>query len=115
MKASNSLFLQGFDCSQWLKHQLQYTHLAMQHLLGLIYFLPRYTYGKAVDGVAYIRFGIIDQQKTKTYLPGLEIQSPVCFTLTFCIAFSSWHSCAVYVQKLHYTTYNIHNIQYFRL
>ncbi|XP_062408093.1 complement C4-B-like isoform X2 [Sardina pilchardus] len=37
----------------------------------------RYTYGKAVDGVAYIRYGIIDQQKNRIYLPGLEIQTPI--------------------------------------
>ncbi|KAL2096581.1 hypothetical protein ACEWY4_008729 [Coilia grayii] len=34
----------------------------------------RYTYGKSVDGVAYIRFGIIDKQGNKIYLPGLENQ-----------------------------------------
>ncbi|KAG5269341.1 hypothetical protein AALO_G00200930 [Alosa alosa] len=37
----------------------------------------RYTYGKAVDGVAYIRFGIIDQKMNRIYLPGLEIQTPI--------------------------------------
>ncbi|KAJ8280122.1 hypothetical protein GJAV_G00050780 [Gymnothorax javanicus] len=34
----------------------------------------RYTYGKAVNGIAYTRFGIIDEQGNKTFLPGLEKQ-----------------------------------------
>ncbi|XP_076137812.1 complement C4-B-like [Alosa pseudoharengus] len=37
----------------------------------------RYTYGKAVDGVAYIRFGIIDQKMNRIYLPGLQIETPI--------------------------------------
>ncbi|KAM9323882.1 complement C4-B-like [Gastrophryne carolinensis] len=34
----------------------------------------RYVYGESVDGVAYVRVGIIDQQGTKTLLQGLEQQ-----------------------------------------
>ncbi|XP_062408094.1 complement C4-B-like [Sardina pilchardus] len=37
----------------------------------------RYTYGNAVDGVAYIRFGITDHKKNRIHLPGLEIQTPI--------------------------------------
>ncbi|KAG5269340.1 hypothetical protein AALO_G00200920 [Alosa alosa] len=37
----------------------------------------RYTYGKAVDGVAYIRFGIIDQKMNRIYLPGLQIETQI--------------------------------------
>ncbi|XP_012693394.2 complement C4-A [Clupea harengus] len=37
----------------------------------------RYTYGKDVDGVAYIRFGIIDQGGNRTYLTGLERQATI--------------------------------------
>ncbi|XP_067865769.1 complement C4-like [Heterodontus francisci] len=32
------------------------------------------TYGKAVEGMAYVRFGIIDEMKNNTYLRGLEQQ-----------------------------------------
>ncbi|XP_017346150.1 complement C4-A [Ictalurus punctatus] len=37
----------------------------------------RYTYGKSVSGVAYVRFGLIDSKGEKTYLPGTEIQLAV--------------------------------------
>ncbi|KAL1260978.1 hypothetical protein QQF64_008805 [Cirrhinus molitorella] len=37
----------------------------------------RYTYGKGVSGIAYIRFGLIDEEGTKTYLPGTEKQIDV--------------------------------------
>uniref|UniRef100_A0A8C1XJT0 Complement component 4 n=1 Tax=Cyprinus carpio TaxID=7962 RepID=A0A8C1XJT0_CYPCA len=34
----------------------------------------RYTYGKGVNGIAYIRFGLIDEKGNKIYLPGTEKQ-----------------------------------------
>lgn len=37
----------------------------------------RYTYGKGVNGIAYTRFGIIDEQGNKTFLPGLEKQTAI--------------------------------------
>ncbi|KAJ8256443.1 hypothetical protein COCON_G00185950 [Conger conger] len=37
----------------------------------------RYTYGKGVNGIAYARFGIIDEQGNKTFLPGLEKQTAI--------------------------------------
>ncbi|XP_064158216.1 complement C4-A [Anguilla rostrata] len=37
----------------------------------------RYTYGKGVNGIAYVRFGIIDEQGNKTFLPGLEKQTAI--------------------------------------
>ncbi|KTF74286.1 hypothetical protein cypCar_00043860, partial [Cyprinus carpio] len=37
----------------------------------------RYTYGKGVNGIAYIRFGLIDEKGNKIYLPGTEKQITV--------------------------------------
>ncbi|XP_066517057.1 complement C4-B [Hoplias malabaricus] len=37
----------------------------------------RYTYGKGVSGVAYVRFGLINEQGERTYLPGIEKQVTV--------------------------------------
>lgn len=37
----------------------------------------RYTYGKGVSGIAYIRFGLIDEKGNKIYLPGTEKQIAV--------------------------------------
>uniref|UniRef100_A0A673IY24 Complement C4-like n=1 Tax=Sinocyclocheilus rhinocerous TaxID=307959 RepID=A0A673IY24_9TELE len=37
----------------------------------------RYTYGKGVNGIAYIRFGLIDEKGNKIYLPGTEKQIAV--------------------------------------
>ncbi|KAB5550613.1 hypothetical protein PHYPO_G00055780 [Pangasianodon hypophthalmus] len=37
----------------------------------------RYTYGKSVSGVAYVRFGLIDSNGERTYLPGTEKQISV--------------------------------------
>ncbi|GAA6076401.1 complement C4, partial [Tachysurus ichikawai] len=37
----------------------------------------RYTYGKSVNGVAYVRFGLIDSEGEKTYLPSTEKQITV--------------------------------------
>ncbi|KAG7321636.1 hypothetical protein KOW79_014494 [Hemibagrus wyckioides] len=37
----------------------------------------RYTYGKSVNGVAYVRFGLIDSKGEKIYLPGTEKQIQV--------------------------------------
>ncbi|KAG9348450.1 hypothetical protein JZ751_002185 [Albula glossodonta] len=37
----------------------------------------RYTYGKGVNGIAYVRFGIIDDQGNKTFLLGLEKQTAI--------------------------------------
>ncbi|MGH0174901.1 UNVERIFIED_CONTAM: hypothetical protein FKN15_072669 [Acipenser sinensis] len=34
----------------------------------------KYTYGKGVNGVAYVRFGIIDEQGNTIFLPGIEQQ-----------------------------------------
>lgn len=34
----------------------------------------RYTYGKSVDGIAYVRFGLVDHEGERTYLPGIEKQ-----------------------------------------
>ncbi|XP_078073656.1 complement C4-like [Mustelus asterias] len=34
----------------------------------------RHTYGKAVEGMAYVRFGIIDQMNDRTFIRGLEQQ-----------------------------------------
>lgn len=43
----------------------------------LLIFLSRYTYGKGVNGVAYVRFGIIDEQGKTIFLPGIEQQISV--------------------------------------
>ncbi|XP_051534412.1 complement C4 [Myxocyprinus asiaticus] len=37
----------------------------------------RYTYGKGVNGIANIRFGLIDGKGKRTYLPGIEKQMAV--------------------------------------
>lgn len=37
----------------------------------------RYTYGKGVNGLAYIRFGLLDDKGNRTYLPGTEKQTEV--------------------------------------
>lgn len=37
----------------------------------------RYVYGKPVQGVAYVRFGILDERGKKTFLRGLENQTKV--------------------------------------
>ncbi|KAA0702158.1 Complement C4 [Triplophysa tibetana] len=37
----------------------------------------RYTYGKGVNGVAYVRFGLLDEKGNRTYLPGTEKQTEV--------------------------------------
>ncbi|XP_041089246.1 LOW QUALITY PROTEIN: complement C4-B-like [Polyodon spathula] len=34
----------------------------------------KYTYGKGINGVAYVRFGIIDEEGNRTFLPGIEQQ-----------------------------------------
>ncbi|XP_041068274.1 complement C4-B-like [Carcharodon carcharias] len=36
--------------------------------------LAEHTYGKAVEGMAYVRFGIIDEMNNNTYIRGLEQQ-----------------------------------------
>ncbi|KAI4872891.1 hypothetical protein NFI96_018588 [Prochilodus magdalenae] len=37
----------------------------------------RYTYGKGVSGIAYVRFGLVDRKGERTYLPGIEKQTAV--------------------------------------
>ncbi|XP_036392183.1 complement C4 [Megalops cyprinoides] len=37
----------------------------------------RYTYGKGVHGIAYVRFAVIDEQGNKTFLPGIEVQTAI--------------------------------------
>ncbi|KAL6471424.1 hypothetical protein MHYP_G00200740 [Metynnis hypsauchen] len=37
----------------------------------------RYTYGKGVNGIAYVRFGLTDSKGERTYLPGIEKQIAV--------------------------------------
>nr|XP_023681876.1 complement C4-A-like isoform X2 [Paramormyrops kingsleyae] len=37
----------------------------------------RYTYGKGLQGLAYIRFALVDEQGNRTYLPGLEMQNKI--------------------------------------
>ena len=37
----------------------------------------RYTYGKGVNGIAYVRFGLINQEGKRTHLPGLENKTSV--------------------------------------
>uniref|UniRef100_A0A4W5MXA3 Complement component 4 n=1 Tax=Hucho hucho TaxID=62062 RepID=A0A4W5MXA3_9TELE len=37
----------------------------------------RYTYGKGVNGIAYVRFGLIDGEGNRTHLPGLEIKTSI--------------------------------------
>ncbi|XP_036420920.1 complement C4-B [Colossoma macropomum] len=37
----------------------------------------RYTYGKGVNGIAYVRFGLTDSKGERTYLPGIEEQIAV--------------------------------------
>ncbi|NXN22881.1 CO4 protein, partial [Nycticryphes semicollaris] len=37
----------------------------------------KHSYGKGVQGVAYVRFGIIDENEKKIILPGLEQQLPI--------------------------------------
>lgn len=46
----------------------------------LVFF--RYTYGKGVDGIAYVRFGLIDEKGNKIYLTGTEQQIEV--SQSFC-------------------------------
>uniref|UniRef100_A0A8C9T182 Complement component 4 n=1 Tax=Scleropages formosus TaxID=113540 RepID=A0A8C9T182_SCLFO len=35
----------------------------------------RYTYGKGLNGIAYVRFALMDEHGSKTHLPGLEMQT----------------------------------------
>uniref|UniRef100_A0A8C9WRG5 Complement component 4 n=1 Tax=Scleropages formosus TaxID=113540 RepID=A0A8C9WRG5_SCLFO len=37
----------------------------------------RYTYGKGLNGIAYVRFALMDEHGSKTHLPGLEMQTAV--------------------------------------
>ncbi|XP_020358726.1 complement C4-B [Oncorhynchus kisutch] len=37
----------------------------------------RYTYGKGVNGIAYVRFGLIDREGNRTHLPGLENKTSI--------------------------------------
>ncbi|PKU40742.1 complement c4-like [Limosa lapponica baueri] len=37
----------------------------------------KHSYGKGVQGVVYVRFGIIDENEKKVFLPGLEQQLPI--------------------------------------
>ncbi|NXT00629.1 CO4 protein, partial [Jacana jacana] len=37
----------------------------------------KHSYGKGVQGMAYVRFGIIDETEKKVFLPGLEQQLPI--------------------------------------
>ncbi|XP_045069703.1 complement C4-like [Coregonus clupeaformis] len=37
----------------------------------------RYTYGKGVNGIAYVRFGLIDGEGNRTHLPGLENKTSI--------------------------------------
>ncbi|NXP06284.1 CO4 protein, partial [Thinocorus orbignyianus] len=37
----------------------------------------KHSYGKGVQGVVYVRFGIIDENEKKVFIPGLEQQLPI--------------------------------------
>ncbi|NXI92835.1 CO4 protein, partial [Psophia crepitans] len=37
----------------------------------------KHSYGKGIQGVAYVRFGVIDENEKKVFLPGLEQQLPI--------------------------------------
>lgn len=37
----------------------------------------RHSYGKEIQGAAYVRFGIIDENENKIFIPGLEQQLSV--------------------------------------
>ncbi|NXJ08958.1 CO4 protein, partial [Odontophorus gujanensis] len=37
----------------------------------------KHSYGKGIEGIAYVRFGIIDETENKVFLPGLEQQLPI--------------------------------------
>ncbi|XP_028817947.1 complement C4-A [Denticeps clupeoides] len=37
----------------------------------------RYTYGKGINGIAFVRFGVTDARGYRTYLPGLEKQASI--------------------------------------
>ncbi|KAM9443290.1 complement C4-B-like [Salvelinus alpinus] len=37
----------------------------------------RYTYGKGVNGIAYVRFGLIDREGKRIHLPGLENKTSI--------------------------------------
>uniref|UniRef100_A0A673ZMY5 Complement component 4 n=1 Tax=Salmo trutta TaxID=8032 RepID=A0A673ZMY5_SALTR len=37
----------------------------------------RYTYGKGVNGIAYVRFGLIDREGNRIHLPGLENKTSI--------------------------------------
>lgn len=39
--------------------------------------VQRHSYGKGIQGAAYVRFGIIDETENKVFLPGLEQQLSV--------------------------------------
>ncbi|KAL0973115.1 hypothetical protein UPYG_G00199170 [Umbra pygmaea] len=39
--------------------------------------IARYTYGKGVNGIAYVRFGLIDGEGNRTHLPGLENKTSI--------------------------------------
>lgn len=42
--------------------------------------LQRHSYGKGIEGIAYVRFGIIDETENKVFIPGLEQQLSVSTT-----------------------------------
>lgn len=48
----------------------------------MVFGVFRYTYGKGVDGIAYVRFGLIDEKGNKIYLTGTEQQIEV--SQSFC-------------------------------
>lgn len=50
---------------------------------SLVFGVFRYTYGKGVNGIAYVRFGLIDEKGNKIYLQGTEQQ--IAVSKSFCI------------------------------
>ncbi|XP_027013009.2 complement C4 [Tachysurus fulvidraco] len=60
-----------------VKIQAAIHYLSLNNDLFQFSILARYTYGKSVNGVAYVRFGLIDSKGEKTYLPSTEKQITV--------------------------------------
>lgn len=58
--------------------KFEFTCLRLFNVLLTMWFAnSRYTYGKGLQGLAYIRFALVDGQGNRTYLPGLEMQNKV--------------------------------------
>ncbi|TSK49678.1 Complement C4-B [Bagarius yarrelli] len=79
-KSNNSV---EFEVREYVLPSFEVTIESKKHYLSLnnddfqFSISARYTYGKQVNGVAYVRFGLIDSEGEKIYLPGTEKQIAV--------------------------------------